>query len=284
MRLITSRFNALAKRRSMVWLLAVLVGTVAALVVASCGDGEKEPSLKDVGEGDVETVVAPSEGSPALEHLPDSRSGGTFRYPVGSNLIIPDPVIGFTSSSRSLFYEIYSGLTKITDDPSRPVVLDLAERYSAGDDGKGYEFVLRDGLMFSDGSPVTASDFKWSWERALRPVTGSDSALSVLGSISGAVDVADGVTDDLLGVEVVDDRTLKVNLRFPDGDFLAALATPVAYVLSRSNVEKWGIDWAKWDEGGYISGGYTSDGRAASGYRAVQAVRVRLSRKRQDRA
>ncbi len=173
-------------------------------------------------------------------------SGGVFRYGTG-NLILPDPALATGRSQEPLYAEIYSGLTKLTDDPNDPVVGDLAEYYTLVDD-ESYQFVLRQSLRFSDDSPLTASDFKWSWERALKPSTGSSRALEVLGSISGAPEVLSGDSEELSGVEVVDDRTLKIRLSQPSAVFPFLLADPVASALKRGNVENWGIDWSKFNQ------------------------------------
>jgi ABC-type transport system substrate-binding protein len=133
---------------------------------------------------------------------------------------------------------------QLTDDPNDALRTDLAERYRVYD-GVKYEFVLKRDLKFSDGSPVTALDFKWSWERALKPSTGSEHAAEVLGLISGASEVIAGETEDLAGVEAVDDRTLLVTLSEPSAIFPYLLASPVAAVLKRENVENWGLDWAE---------------------------------------
>ena len=172
------------------------------------------------------------------------RSGGVLIYPSG-NVFIPDPVFAGIGNSNLILTEIYAGLTRLTDDPNVPFELDMAERYSVRDGGVVYEFVLRKGLKFSDGTPVTASDFKWSWKRALSVSSRSatDEVSGVLGIIDGADEVLSGRSDELSGIEVIDDRTFSVRLNRKRADFMLILASPVASVLSRRNVESWGVDW-----------------------------------------
>ena len=173
--------------------------------------------------------------------------GGVFRFAAG-NTIVPDPVIGDGPTgdylnSQWVVFEIYSGLTKIDETQAPPVQPDLADKFTVDTTGRRYEFTLRQGLKFSDGSPVTASDFKWSWERALNPETRSPRAADVLGPIEGAYEVAQGSTTELSGVKAVDERVLQITLVEPRADFPAVLADPVAVVLKQENVENWGIDW-----------------------------------------
>ena len=225
------------------------------LVIAGCtrdGDVPDDEVLPLSDAIDVIETGAGVDDSQALESEGSSkqgepRRGGVFRIGT-SNGTIPDPALGFTASSMIMFAEIYSGLFKLVDDSQNLVQPDLASSYTVSEDGTVYRIVLKQGLKFSDGSPVVASDFKWSWERALDPELGSTTAIDVLGNIAGASAVIKGVAKELSGVEVIDDRTLRIELDSVQPTFLARLAEPVASVLKRDNVESWGIDWSKWRE------------------------------------
>ena len=78
---------------------------------------------------------------------------------------VPDPAIDASVSDRTLPFlplvtEIHAGLTKIDETEGSRVEPDLAESWSVADGGSRYDFRLRDGLKFSDGSSLTASDVK----------------------------------------------------------------------------------------------------------------------------
>ncbi len=161
---------------------------------------------------------------------------------------VPDPVIDIDDWDFSLDAELYSELMRLTDGPTASPEPDLASSYSIRDNGLVYEFVLRQNLKFSDGSPVTAADFKWSWQRALSLVRRSMRIKTILGSIKGADSVMNGSSEDLVGVRVIDDRKLIVELEVPLTNFTALLADPVASVLKQTNVENWGIDSSRWFE------------------------------------
>ena len=204
-----------------------------------------EPS--EVVAAGYEIVDDPLTDSEAVDYPEGAKVGGVFRLVTGDG-IVPDPAIGDNQTggdlySRWLVSEIYSGLTMINPDQDYDVQPDLAQSFEVDSSGLRYEFLLRQGLKFSDGSAVTASDFKWSWERALNPKTRSPRAIEVLGAIQGAVEVSEGVSSELSGVGAVDDRTLKVTLTQPRSDFVALLTDPVAMVLKRENVKNWGVDW-----------------------------------------
>ena len=175
------------------------------------------------------------------------RERKTFRVPI-QNELVPDPVFAEHGESSTLQYEIFAGLTAFTLDEISPVRLDMASSHSISSGGTTYTFILRPGLKFSDGSPVTASDFKWSWERALRTAARVEVATQaewVLAPILGAQEMLAGEASELVGVEAVDERTLTVELTAPRYDFEALLAHPAAAVLKRDNVEEWDIDWSR---------------------------------------
>ena len=157
--------------------------------------------------------------------------------------LVPDPAFDDgVGANRLLMAEIFSGLTRLEPLMGTPE-LDLAETFTVDDDGMGYEFVLRKGLRFSDGHPVTAADFKWSWERALDPDYSNGNAARVFDGVDGVDSVLLGESEDLKGVVVVDDLTLRIRLVKPRYDLLHLLADPVASVLRRANVENWIMDW-----------------------------------------
>ncbi len=192
-------------------------------------------------------VVAAPEAAGRVNDADDERRGGVLRVEF-DRLFIPDPAIDGDESLVSSDAEIFSGLMRFSGRPDPLIEPDLASSFSVRDKGLTYEFVLRQDLKFSDGTPVTAYDFKWSWERALSLSDESRRVQDVLGDIRGAEKIVGGSSEDLVGLKVIDDRTLIVELERPRYGFVALLADPIASVLKRSNVENWGIDWSRWYE------------------------------------
>ena len=195
-----------------------------------------------------EALRATPTAEPTATPDPDPlRERKVFRVPI-SNIIVPDPVFADYGWSSELQYEIFAGLTTFTPDESNPVQLDMATSHTVSSGGSIHTFILRPGLKFSDGSPLTASDFKWSWERALRTAARVEVATQaewVLAPILGAQEILAGEASELVGVEAVDERTLTVELAMPRSDIGALLAHPAAAVLKRDNVEAWDIDWSR---------------------------------------
>ncbi len=194
----------------------------------------------EVVDGPEETIDGTRGGSFVAE---TDSSGGVLFYEMGGGTLIPDPAI-HVIDNRFLFGEVYSGLTRVSSTGSATVEPELASTFAVSEDGLEHRFVLKKDLKFSDGTDLSATDVKWSWERALRPETGSKRVRHVLGDIEGADAVLSGESTELAGVDVIDELTLAVSLVRRRADFPALLADPVASVLKRDNVENWGVDWS----------------------------------------
>ncbi len=151
-----------------------------------------------------------------------------------------DPALARSGTSLTYIVEIFSGL--VSFDPELNLIPDIAERWEVSSDGKTYTFYLRRDVTFHDGSEVTASDFKYSMERACNPATGSQTAETYLGDIVGATEKLSNEAGEVSGIQVIDDYTLQITIDAPKEYFPSKLAHPVAYVVDRSNVES-GTNW-----------------------------------------
>ena len=171
-----------------------------------------------------------------------------------------DPAASQESTSHTYVVQMFSGL--VTFDRNLNLVPDIAENWTVetSDEGTTYTFYLRQGVKFHDGTPVTAHDFKYSWERACRPETGSPTASTYLNDIAGAADVMAGAAQSIRGLQVLDDLTLRVTIDQPKSYFLAKLTYPVAFGVDESSVAT-GAEW--WREpngtGPYRLSGWDSD-------------------------
>jgi len=170
------------------------------------------------------------------------KQGGVFNT-LWSDPPTLDPHLVTDGTSYGIVIEIYSGLVRLGADPSNPFEPDLAESWSVLEGGTVYEFKLRNGLVFSNGDPVTAQDFKWSFERAAHPDTASTVAEEFLGDIVGIQDIVNGNATTAEGIEVVDERTLRITIDTPKAYFIAKLTYPTAFVLNKNNVETLGRNW-----------------------------------------
>ncbi|MEE8599302.1 MAG: ABC transporter substrate-binding protein, partial [Dehalococcoidales bacterium] len=152
-----------------------------------------------------------------------------------------DPAVAGEMTSHQYITQLFSGLVCL-DDNLEPVP-DIAQSWQVSDNGKTYTFYLRGDVSFHDGRGVKAEDFKYSWQRACDPTTGSLTAATYLGDIIGVKEVIAGEAEEISGVRVIDDYTLEVTIDAPKSYFLSKLAYSTAFVVDRANVESGGEWW-----------------------------------------
>jgi ABC-type transport system substrate-binding protein len=159
---------------------------------------------------------------------PSLAAGPALRYlggPPGSL----DPAFIADAADVQLLLQLYAGLTRL-DETGEPYP-SLASGWEISDDGLTYEFAIRDGLEFSDGSPLVADDIRRSWLRLLDPAVGA-TAPDVLSLVAGAPErLAGEAGEDEVGIEAPDDATLVVTLQYPASYFLDIVATPATFVV-----------------------------------------------------
>ncbi len=151
-----------------------------------------------------------------------------------------DPAVSGDATSHQYITQVFSGLVSL-DENLEPAP-DIARDWKVSNGGRTYTFYLREDVTFHGGRGVTAGDFKYSWERACDPATGSQTAGTYLGDIIGVSEVLAGQSKEISGVRVVDDYALEVTIDAPKSFFLSKLTYPTAYVVDENNV-KTGTDW-----------------------------------------
>jgi oligopeptide transport system substrate-binding protein len=210
-------------RNRWIW-IPITIAVVACLLV-TCGGGALYLWYQDEGF----TSPKPTSGEEPL-----ARLGATLNLPGGEPPTL-DPALTQDATSATYIVEIFSGLVSLNQNLE--IVPDIADRWELGDDDTTYTFHLRDDVKFHDGKPVTAQDFKYSIERACDPATGSVVADTYLGDIIGAQAKLRGQADEVSGVVVIDDHTLKITIDSPKAYFLSKLTYPTAFVVDQENVE-----------------------------------------------
>jgi oligopeptide transport system substrate-binding protein len=170
--------------------------------------------------------------------------------PNAGDLATLDPALINFGVDYQLAQLLFPGL--VTLDEQQRMVDWAAERHEVSSDGMTYTFHLRRGMTWSDGTPLDASTFAYSINRALDPCTGSDVA-SYLFNIKGAATFnaqtcptnAQVSSGTLIGKSIVvaDPLTLKLTLEAPAGDFLASLTYPTAWAVPGQLIEQYGVRW-----------------------------------------
>jgi oligopeptide transport system substrate-binding protein len=133
----------------------------------------------------------------------------------------------------------------VTYESSSPKVSPaLAQSWTTSSDGKVYTFKLRSGVQWTDGVPLRAQDFVYSWRRLLSPLTAASYAY-VLFDVEGAEDFNNGkITDfDQVGVKAINDQTLQVRLARPVAHWIDIPAFWVTFPARKDVIDKYGAGW-----------------------------------------
>lgn len=120
-------------------------------------------------------------------------------------------------------------------DGKAEVVNSLCCSYTMADDAQHFDFVLRDGVVFSNGSPLTASDVKYSFERLLS-IARQNTEIPL--EVVGGQDMLDGNASELVGIVVQDDTHFSIDLEQPNAGFIAELSSPAMSIVDAESCQK----------------------------------------------
>ncbi|MBW5409561.1 peptide ABC transporter substrate-binding protein, partial [Brachyspira hampsonii] len=136
---------------------------------------------------------------------------------------------------------VFEGLT--VRDRNNKIVPGVAENWEISADGKTYTFFLRTNSTWSDGKPVVAEDFVYSWQRQVDPKVASEYSYQHE-PVKNAMAITRGeMPVDSLGVKAIDDHTLVVELEAPTAYFLEVAAFPTFAPLRKDIIEQYGDNW-----------------------------------------
>ncbi|MBO9129319.1 peptide ABC transporter substrate-binding protein [Bacillus sp. 165] len=149
-----------------------------------------------------------------------------------------DSTLATDAVSFSVMNNVMEGLYTLGEG-DKPVP-GVAESYEASEDGKTYTFKLRKDAKWSNGDPVTANDFVYSWKRAVDPATAAEYAY-IMFDVKNAQKINNKeVSVDELGVKATDDYTLEVELETPVPYFLSLTSFPTFYPLNEKYIKEQG--------------------------------------------
>ena len=156
-----------------------------------------------------------------------------------------DPTLAAGTLAAPIIADLFEGLVG-KDAASRPVP-GSAERWTVSEDGLRHTFHLRPGLRWSDGAPLTAEDFVWSFQRLMDPATASPLA-GVFLLIENATEVLAGrLPPAALGVAAPDAQTVEIRLAQPAPYLVEMLAGLQAVPVPRHVIEAHGREWTRAD-------------------------------------
>lgn len=156
---------------------------------------------------------------------------GVFDICVASEPQSIDPALNSAIDGYVMLSANFEGLVKWVDKGDGKAVLapGQAESWDVSDDKLTYTFHLRDGIKWSDGKPVTADDFVYSWNRVVAEKTAADYEYMLA--------MVEGYDSKVLKVKAVDDKTFEVKLNAPCQYFEEICAFPATYPVRKDVVE-----------------------------------------------
>ncbi|NCU18657.1 peptide ABC transporter substrate-binding protein [Pallidibacillus pasinlerensis] len=214
--------------RSKKWSVLLAAALLVSMILAACGGGKDENSSKDSTGGD-----AAKSAEQVLNFI-----NGDYIPSMDPSKVTDEFGFQFVGATMEGLYrlgedgEIKEGIAKGEPEVS--------------EDGLTWTFKLREDAKWSNGDPVTAHDFVYSWQRAVNPETGSEyGPYMMAGVILNADKIAAGeLSVDELGVKAVDDYTLEVQLANPTPYFESLTTFGTFMPLNQKFVEEHGENFA----------------------------------------
>ena len=237
---------------------AALSTALLASMLAACGSSASTTPAASSADTSSDTGASSTEAAASTGAAAD----GSLHVAMNTDIQTMD--VHKTNNDYMVPLNIFDRLFEIKTnaDGSTELEKSLVEDYTVSDDGLTYDFTLRSGVTFSDGTPLTANDVKYTFTRMLAL---PDSVQTDYGSaIAGAEAVMDGTATDLEGIQVIDDTHFTVTLSDPFAGFLYELATASCSIMSEKNVEEagdqFGMDCSKTiGSGPYVVTSWTRD-------------------------
>ncbi|KAB3527602.1 peptide ABC transporter substrate-binding protein [Alkaliphilus serpentinus] len=223
------------KKRLLALILVLILASSMALI--GCSKTE-DPTDAPPAETPSET----EEESPAEEE--DKDDGLSIMYwNIGADPLTIDPVLNGASDGGDVINQTFEGLVR---EKSGTVYPGIAESWEVSPDGLTVTFYLRES-KWSDGSPLTAHDFVYSWKRGMDPATASEYAwIWEYTNVVGSAEAVNGGSLDDVGVKALDDHTLEVKLNTPT-DYIVSLLSFYHFLPTKQSSVEAGPDgaWAK---------------------------------------
>ena len=237
-------------RKAILWTISLLV--IASMVLTACATPTQQAPAP---AADATATTAPE--APAAD-------ASTLRVNLGSWPDIVDPQKSSFVNEIAHLNLVYEGLTRL--DPALATVPGAAESWEYNEDSTVLTFKLRDGLKYSDGSPLNAKRFEYSLLRNIDPATAGEYS-SITSEIAGAdewqaVDLATATEQQLAdlkgavgvkaldaagnactGYDQADCTTLQLNLRKPAPYFHTVMSLWVTYPAKQELIEAAGDTW-----------------------------------------
>ena len=216
-------------------IVSLALAVLMCLSLVACGGSSSAGNISDLS-----AATTATEASVAAAPAADVAQEMTFVLSDEPDGI--DPTVTNNSFAMYVLVNCFEGL--VTYDASGSIVPGCAECWDISEDGTVYTFHLRDGLKWSDGTPLTANDFVYSIQRVLTPSTTAQYYSMMSDYIKGAKEFYEGTaTAEELGAKALDDNTLEITLMQPTSFFIDLVSMwcyfPVQEATIAANGDRW---------------------------------------------
>jgi oligopeptide transport system substrate-binding protein len=198
------------------------------LVLAGCGSGNEGKSGGTAQSG---------------SKLPGDFDPSVLRRGNGPEPDTLDPQLARTEAAFHILRDVFEGLTAVGPDGS--AVPAAAESWTVSPDGLEYRFALREGLRWSNGDALKASDFVTGMRRLVDPKTASPYAQFIDPVLNAGAITRGEKKPDELGVSAPDDRTVLIRLESPAPYLLGLLAQPGTFPVHGPSLAANGTEYAR---------------------------------------
>jgi len=210
---------------------ALALGVVAVLTAAGCGGGSDDNGTT-AAAGDTGTTTSSSTDTTATAAGTGGKSFANLRVTWAAPDYL-DPGLSYTVNGWQIMWNVYLPLLSykhVGGPEGSTIVPALAKALpEVTNGGTVYKMTLRDGLTYSDGKPVKASDFAYSIKRLFLI---NSPGVGFFTGIVGADEFAKTKKGEISGIKTDDAAgTVQITLKAPQGDFQNILGTPFAAVV-----------------------------------------------------
>lgn len=236
-------------KNTMTKALALLLVAVMMFSLAGCG-GDSEgsstgtPAQTSAGTSDSPADTGGDAGETADQPAPAGEQ--VFRVNIDQEPTILDPFQFRDDKATPIVYALHEPLIRMSGENGMDWEPGLATDFTASDDATEYTINLREDAKWSDGTPITAEDVVYSFQRAVDPANAFEKAFDYYLIKNGEAIVSGEAEVSELGVEAVDEHTVKFTMERPVDYFVDYLKTPgyapIQKAAGEANKELYGTD------------------------------------------
>ncbi|QBE99312.1 Glutathione-binding protein GsiB [Blautia producta] len=177
----------------------LLFALTLTIVLGGCQDKKESGKESKNNESSTETKAEPTMGGSIVVGIPQDIEDSL------------DPHKSVAAGTKEVLFNIYEGLVK--PDEKGNYIDAVAQSHTISEDGRTYTFTLREGVKFHNGADVTVDDVKYSIERCAGITEGTEPLIAAFSNVEN--------------VETPNDKTIVINLKEADTEFLAYLIVAV---------------------------------------------------------